>query len=543
MSDELNYSDWSDVNTTAHLDELPFLERSRHIYRGLFRPDCTGHRKWAEFQLRRSYAVVMALLVPALLAAMIAWIAAMIPARELVIYDSVKLMPKEDELPADDPLPVDPIEEPLLLPPETPQGEQMINKLVEAIARDASDYDDPPTEAPSIEDAPQTDTTVLLTASPVKFRMPVKVGVGQRSTRGPLLKKYGAPPHAESSVLLALRWLKKNQNTDGTWGKTKPAITSLALLTYLAHGETPASEEFGATVELAIRWLLENQAEDGRFSGSDNHEYSLPIAAYALSETFSMTSIPDVRYAAEKSIELIIKGQHPDGGWDYNCRQSQRNDTSYAGWCVQALKAARIARLNVDGLDEAISKAAEGLKRNYAGNSEYGGFGYTSGSQTHGLTSVGVLCLQILGKSDTPEVQRGLRTLAMEKFRFDLLNPGCGKNGLYYWYYTTQAMFHAGGETWNKWNRQFSNNLVSEQNIIPEERSEYVDHKGRARAIGFWDQYDGHGKEQGPAFATVLCALQLEVYYRYLPSFHTPEDHEGEFPIHGESDINIEIII
>jgi hypothetical protein len=149
----------------------------------------------------------------------------------------------------------------------------------------------------------------------------------------------------------------------------------------------------------------------------------------------------------------------------------------------------------------------------------------------------------LLGEGDAPEVDAGLRTLGTEKFRFDLVNPRCGKNGLYYWYYTTQAMFQSGGQLWTNWNERFATDLVSNQNVIPKERSEYVDHKGTARAIGYWDQYEGHGNEEGDAFSTVLCALQLEVYYRYLPSFQKAETLTVDEPDDADSDIKIEILI
>jgi muramoyltetrapeptide carboxypeptidase LdcA involved in peptidoglycan recycling len=79
--------------------------------------------------------------------------------------------------------------------------------------------------------------------------------------------------------------------------------------------------------------------------------------------------------------------------------------------------------------------------------------------------------------------------------------------------------FHVGGETWNKWNKMFSPELVRKQNVIAKEASGYTDHKGQPRSIGYWDQYAGHGANEGEIFGTTLCTLQLEVYYRYLPTF------------------------
>jgi hypothetical protein len=38
-------------------------------------------------------------------------------------------------------------------------------------------------------------------------------------------------------------------------GKEHDAMTGLAILTFLAHGETPSSEEFGETVTKGVQYL------------------------------------------------------------------------------------------------------------------------------------------------------------------------------------------------------------------------------------------------------------------------------------------------
>jgi hypothetical protein len=539
MSDGRIFTDWSDLNSTAQLDELPFRRKVRHVLLGLTAPTCAGHRKWALFQIKRSYSLIYAIVVPFAVALLIGFVISQhIPVMENYHEVTYREEAREPEKVLDDVEPVEPIK----TEDESEPGQQLIDNIIREIASENSYEDDPSTESAPNDMPSITDLTVVANISPFKMKAFVD-GSGLKRQRKEGLEKYG-PPGSRDSVLLALRWLKKTQNADGTWGRTKPAMTSLALLAYLAHAETPASEEFGYTVEKAIVWLLDNQKPDGRFNNSDVHEYSLPIAAYALSEAFSMTQIPDVRYAAEKAVDLVIKGQQPGGGWDYNCKVTQRNDTSFSGWCIQALKAAKLASLDVDGLDQAIARAADGLRQNYRGNSEYGGFGYTSGAQGHGLTSVGVLGLQLMGYAESAEVEAGLRTLSMDKFKFDLMSPKCGKNGLYYWYYATQAMFHKGGDIWKAWDKSFSTDLVSNQKVIPEDQSDYVDHKGQPRAIGFWDQYEGSGKDEGPVFATLLCVLQLEVYYRYLPSFQAPDQNIPDAaPLQRRDDVNIQIVI
>ena len=58
-----------------------------------------------------------------------------------------------------------------------------------------------------------------------------------------------------------------------------------------------------------------------------------------------------------------------------------------------------------------------------------------------------------------------------------------GPNPIYYWYYTTQVMFHAGGGTWNNWNRQFSRELVKNQIVI---KDAIADLNGKIVDIGYW---------------------------------------------------------
>ena len=52
---------------------------------------------------------------------------------------------------------------------------------------------------------------------------------------GDAVGKWNPKLNTETSVLRALRWLKTKQLDDGSWPNTKPAMTALSLLAYLAH--------------------------------------------------------------------------------------------------------------------------------------------------------------------------------------------------------------------------------------------------------------------------------------------------------------------
>lgn len=323
----------------------------------------------------------------------------------------------------------------------------------------------------------------------------------------------------EDAVLKALRWLKKTQGADGSWNQNKSAMTGLAILTFLAHDERPGkSEEFGDAVQRAIEFLMAGQDRTtGLFANQDQHCYSQPIAAYAMCEAYGMTLNPNVKESAELALLAIIKGQHPTGGWTYKMDPSvdpatgkYRDDTSYMGWCAQALKAAKLAGLKVEGLDRAAKLAVKGFKGNAGEN---GGFGYTSKSGTHGLTSVGALCMGILGAGEDKAVRNSLAIMDRWRIGPYAAENKVGENPQYYFYYATQSKFNFGGTGWKHWESEMRTSYIPSQHV---QQSAIKDHKGVDRDIGWWENGDKHSDR--PVMDTCLTALQLMVYYRNLPT-------------------------
>ena len=99
-------------------------------------------------------------------------------------------------------------------------------------------------------------------------QMANRSGAGRAGAIGAYGGKWGQ--YAEAAVLRALEWLRINQNQDGSWGTNdKEAMAGLGILTFLAHGETTASEKYGPTVERAIRYLVARQNEKGEFDKTD----------------------------------------------------------------------------------------------------------------------------------------------------------------------------------------------------------------------------------------------------------------------------------
>lgn len=408
---------------------------------------------------------------------------------------------------APDPTATDPIEPAPRPPQPAVKPDQLIPDLLANIPpvppRDQRMGDDtlPGMEQPpsSAESAPNGSTPMIAWHSPV-ISIPDLSGRDPMS-RDKILKVTPGSELTEKAVINALRWLKGSQSTNGSWpGQETVAMTGLALLTYLAHGETPSSAEFGSTVEAGLKYLLARQDPEGFFS---RNVYAHAIATYAMAEAFSLTRIVGLKAPAENAIKVIIDGQQANGSFDYNYRKGNRFDTSVTGWQIQALKAALIARIDQPGLDEALARSTRFLE-NEAFARDGSGFVYDGkpgiqamkGGKTS-MTGVGVLCLQMLGKPTSPRVLDGLRTLQDAQLDW----PATGKAGVYSGYYVTQAKFHGPDKAeWNRWNRMMQQQLLRQQ-----------------KADGHWEQGDHDNGSH--VYTTALSTLMLEVYYRYLPTY------------------------
>ena len=505
------------------------------IVTGLRAPKDSGAYVFARQQMRHLWSPLAGVVLPGVMVITLA----LMPTHELAVTDAmeVTMVDKADEVKLDD---VKPLEQKLpdVTPPPPPEEMPTVtdnpvpgvaNPTVIGVGQSAMAFSPQPAAMDS----------VAMIRSPVIMK-----GIyGSRNpgARGQALKQYGGAIGSsgltEGAVLRALRWLKKFQDADGCWSATSgmaegapagaggkggaapAAMTGFALLTYLAHGETPGSEEFGPTVEKAIRWLIANQGGDGGWQRPYQHQ----IATYAMAEAYALTKIPAVKESAEKGLAMVIRGQNVMGGWNYPLLPTdQRSDTSVMAWCAQALKAGKMAGLENPGLDECIKKAIEGFKRQADPN---GGFCYATMLQQAGppqatrLTGAGALSMQFLGASKLKETRAGIQWLQEHAMAYEWARASW--NRIYCWYYDTQARFHEGGDTWTQWNKIFAPELVNNQTIL---KGQGVDGKD----IGFWKcggptaDVKGGGNAHGYVINTTLCALQLQVYYRYLPTYKTP---------------------
>ena len=504
--------------------EKGFFTRLGEMFKGLKEPHDSREYKAAVIELQRLKAPIIGTLLPVIgVIVLIVVTAVQGQKQEIIQVDLTKPVEDPEVLKEEEPEPeVEPPDPPEDMPDiqvDTPNPGPPSEMVAETFSN----------EPLSVKPAPQDSVAII--KSPVTMRSmtgsrnPGSIGAMTRGGAG-----YG-DNNTEAAVLKALRWLKKTQASNGSWtvnNGNKISDTALAILSFLAHGETPQSKEFGSTVENAIQFLITSQYDDGgrvTFHGKDENEYATLIATYALGEAYGMTKNPDAKEAALKSVTRIVNNQSPTGGWDYKMnKESTRDDMSYAGWALQALKACKLAGLHPDGLDECIKKAMRCLEtRNFVN----GCFPYTAQekNRTFGLTATGCLAMQLLGYGDRKEVADALETMkewlpTFEKNQLKARGKDAGPCPQYYCYYASQCKYQAGmkdGATpenvklWQDWNVAMKKLYTS--TIIDGGPYEF---EGKPHKTGYWNNKDDHSS--GQVMSTCLCALQLMVYYRYLPT-------------------------
>ena len=340
--------------------------------------------------------------------------------------------------------------------------------------------------------------------------------------RGRRAEAHGGNAATEAAVSAALKWLADNQTAEGRWrasnhgagrevmvdgqdrrgagAKADVGISSLALLAFLASGDTHLRGPHAVTVRRGLEYLLRMQGANGSIFGeATQYEqmYCHAMATFALGEAYAMTGDQRLQPALRRAVGYCVSAQDAaSGGWRYEPGQS--GDTSQLGWQVMALKSAELGGLKMP--EETRQGMIRFLKSVASGKS--GGLAsYRPGQrESRAMTAEALVCRQFLGMSrDNPAGAEAGDYLLTEV-------PGHGTTNLYYWYYATLGMYQLQGPRWERWNEALQSNLLGTQ-------------RSDGAFKGSWDPDPLWGAYGGRVYSTALSALCLEVYYRFLPLY------------------------
>ena len=312
--------------------------------------------------------------------------------------------------------------------------------------------------------------------------------------RRALVARAGGSDATEKAVLLALKWLARHQNEDGSWSKVDysdrcgrieryagkcvptgvhPAakmerrshpvgISGVALLAFLGAGYTHSSKEsydginFGDVVRRGLEFLQKAQDRDGCIGSRKypQYMYDHTIAALAFCEAYGLTQSRKIKSNAQNAIDFIIAAQTKGKGWRYATKAGE-SDSSVTGWAVMALRAGELAGLTFD------RKPSYGGARAWfdqvAFRTSAGAWkaGYQSGTdavvQIPGIndqwnhhptmTAISVMCRLLMGQNRDGEKVIGGATVLLE----DPPNWEPVNIDFYYWYMASMALYQYAG--------------------------------------------------------------------------------------------------
>lgn len=304
----------------------------------------------------------------------------------------------------------------------------------------------------------------------------------------------------DDAVDKGLDFLARSQSADGSIGGNTPAITSLAVMAFLAKGHTPGLPPYGDTINRGIDFVLSVPGASGTLIGGGGQMYSHTISTLMLSEVSGMVD-PErqarIDTVLPRAVEIILaaqavrKSDAHDGGWRY-APNSTDSDISHSGWALMALRSARNNGAPVPR--EAIERAAKFILRCRTAD---GGFAYQPGGGS-GLarTGIGLLCLELSGR------HRDDVTLKAGQYLAKAFKPGVPPRDpfLYYtFYYSANGMFQLGDKEWEAFAPAIYETILKLQ-----------------RPDGSWA---GGGPEANPHYSTSMAILALSVSYRQLPIY------------------------
>ncbi|MBI4607239.1 MAG: terpene cyclase/mutase family protein [Planctomycetes bacterium] len=363
---------------------------------------------------------------------------------------------------------------------------------------------------------------VLVVIAPSLVAITLAAGAGPARAQArldpPAPLPEGVTPAVEQAIEKGLRYLAARQGPDGSWGVTpeRPdlypvAVTGLAGLAFLAHGDTVTRGPHAETVREIADYLLAAQSQDaqdkGLFStGQEDvpggrkgprpmygHAFAMTFLAQVYGQEGDAARRERIRKALDAAVTLTRRVQSEDGGWAYSATWWEHEGTLTVTQ-LQALRACRDVGIFVPGA--VIDNGVRFIER--SSNSD-GSVRYRvdpSEEPRPGVTCAAVVALWNAGKYDSPYLKRSQDYVN----RYIRHRWEREKHAEYVEYYLAQAKWVMGGATWGEFYRLASQDLVRLQ-----------------QPDGHWEGADRY--QYGTTFATAIALLVLQLPYDRLPVY------------------------
>ena len=514
--------------------------RIKLLLRGLKAPAGSREYKEALIELQRLLAPVGAIIIPLIFIAIL--FVCSVPEKTNKDLRNINVAKAEEEAALEEPPPE---MEDLT---ETTTDQTVETEVLNDISNPSLDNLQTPTDV--VTPNTNTDAPVIENADAVMdIQAPVKMKtvLGQSRSAGARarsLAKFGGDAETERCVMRALRWLKTQQRPDGSWAGRSGTLnmTGFVVLTYLSRGIKPGADpEFGETLRKGVEYLMRNRHKDA-------------IALAALAEAYGLSRNPNIRQIVEQSLNDLadqmketIWGPHRDGS-----KAKEPRDLTKLTFYVMALRSAQLSRFKIPNLQKGLDKLREGFL--HQANKKHGGFSsafygpprlnYPRIMMWHYM--LGVVGMQYVGAGDNPVIDKTLGIL-MDEWEPPTLTTtdiSCCPVRANYWATMVFFNYFEGDKRWFDWNNKMKAVYKRGQH---KEVGKYQDHRGMPQEIGYWTCEDMHIGTQ-PVATTCYVALQLMVYYRYLPTgqksaWKVTEEKEEKVSGAAKDDVEVSIDI
>ena len=312
-------------------------------------------------------------------------------------------------------------------------------------------------------------------------------------------------PEALKAVTKGLDYLMAQQSDDGSWstggGQAYPvAMTGLAGMAFLAHGNSPTRGKYSRSVQGAVEFLVRCATPTGLITGpaQDNgipmhgHGFALMFLASVYGMITKESLRRQVAETVRKAVALTSQGQSGDGGWTYIPGGGDEGSVTVTQ--VQGLRAAQNAGFLVPRT--VIEEAASYLDKC---RTPEGGIQYSlrsGGGPRLPISAAAVATLYNAGQFDNPIATDCLKYVWGQFRASQDWNKG-GGHAFYTHLYAAQGFYMAGDEYWDAY--------------FPATRDQLIAMQG---GDGSWN-----GDGIGQIFGTSIAVIILQLPFKYLPVF------------------------
>lgn len=301
----------------------------------------------------------------------------------------------------------------------------------------------------------------------------------------------------------ALDYLVRTQDPDGGWSDTQFAsntgVTALCCLALMSEGSRPRAGRYGRALDRGLEFLLNQVQPSGVIAGKGSNPYG-PGYEHAYSTLALLMAYgdmpwrPQLRDVISRSIQLLARSQHLDGGWRYQMNREGLSDMSVTANVLWVLRTAKKA-----GFTVAPESIENGVKFVEAcalpdGHFRYRTFGIVAAPSMGGT---GIIALSNHGQLDHPLIAPARDKIAYEYQRYTIEDLKERRYFIFGCFYASLAMYSCGDEYWIPWFQKSATVLADMQ-----------------RADGeFPDQHDN------AIYSTAMAAMVLQAPRAYLPIY------------------------